>query len=412
MERGSLLQAMHKLSSSLRSRSARDTLEMAKPLAAKLGITRVTDTTWLDRIGIPVFASIRPGARSGSLCVNAGKGRRPDEAEIGAYMEAIEFAFAEYGRSVTAALSSSPRAIADTLPPSLSFSSLCPMYGQTVDPDGPMRAVDAESVLDGKRVLVPAELVFIPYPENDGQRVFGESSNGLCSGNTVLEASIHGLCELMERDVQAFDFLYDQSALVHLDDVPVEVKELVELVEDAGLELAVRYTANGFDFPYFQAFLTETSVEMPVSLASGSGLHCSKSIALVRAICEAAQSRLSHIHGGRDDIIRRVKYFDRVGRDAEVKAIEMLRSKAFANEGTLRYSNIPEPAVPENLEAAWKMALDAIGRAGVRSVFRVSFTDPRDDLQVVRIIAPGLESFEPNLKRVGARLATYARTYL
>ena len=72
--------------------------------AAKCGAdarenTRVTDITRLDWAGVPVYASIRPEAYPGSLCVNAGKGVTPLEAQVGAYMEAIEYAFAEYGRS-------------------------------------------------------------------------------------------------------------------------------------------------------------------------------------------------------------------------------------------------------------------------------------------------------------------------
>ena len=75
------------------------TLARARERARALGVTRVTDITRLDRVGIPVYASIRPAAAVGSLCVNAGKGLLPIEAEVGAYMEAIEFALAEPGAS-------------------------------------------------------------------------------------------------------------------------------------------------------------------------------------------------------------------------------------------------------------------------------------------------------------------------
>ncbi|WP_080406041.1 YcaO-like family protein [Burkholderia ubonensis] len=403
---------MHTMSSSLRARSAHETLELVKPLAKRLGITRVTDTTWLDRVGIPVFASIRPKALSGSLCVNAGKGCHPDEAKIGAYMEAIEFAYAEYGRTELQAVPSTPREMAGTFPSGVTFASLCPRYGHPIDPDGLMYAVDAHSVLDDHLVRIPSELVFIPHSRNDGQKPFGESSNGLSSGNSVLEASVHGLYELMERDVQSFDFLHDQSALVNLDNVPEDVEKLVCLIHGAGLQLVVRYTQNEFKLPYFQAFLTEQVPEMPVSIATGTGFHCSKSIALVRAICEAAQSRLSHIHGGRDDIIRRVQYFDKVGRDAEIKAINELRTKAFSSAAAINYSEIFEPSTPRTLDDAWTHALSALERVDVRAIFRVTFTNPSDQLQVVRILAPGLESFDPNLKRLGPRLASYAQKHL
>jgi len=86
-----------RLSSSLRTTPPEVTLARARAVAPSLGITRVTDITRLDRVGVPVYASIRPTAAPGSLCVNAGKGLHPIEAEVGAYMEAIEFALAEPG---------------------------------------------------------------------------------------------------------------------------------------------------------------------------------------------------------------------------------------------------------------------------------------------------------------------------
>ena len=84
-----------RLSSSLREAPLEATLARARVVAAQLGITRVTEITRLDVVGVPVFASIRPDALPGSLCVNAGKGMSVDEARVGAYMEAIEFAFAD-----------------------------------------------------------------------------------------------------------------------------------------------------------------------------------------------------------------------------------------------------------------------------------------------------------------------------
>ena len=47
---------MYRMTSSLRVRSLRETLEEAQRVAAIWGVTRVVDTTWLDDIGIPVFA--------------------------------------------------------------------------------------------------------------------------------------------------------------------------------------------------------------------------------------------------------------------------------------------------------------------------------------------------------------------
>src|ERR1700712_3043134 len=85
------------LSSSLRERPLELTYQYALEKAKDLNITRVTNTTFLDKVGVPVFASIRP--QGNSLCVNAGKGFTVNEAKIGALMEAIEFAYGEYGHA-------------------------------------------------------------------------------------------------------------------------------------------------------------------------------------------------------------------------------------------------------------------------------------------------------------------------
>jgi thioglycine synthase len=61
------------------------------------GITRVADITNLDRIGIPVFSSIRPTAEQGAISVYNGKGATPVEAEVSAMMEGIERYSAELG---------------------------------------------------------------------------------------------------------------------------------------------------------------------------------------------------------------------------------------------------------------------------------------------------------------------------
>ena len=402
---------MQRLSSSLRRRSAEETLNViAAHIAPRLGITRVTDTTWLDRIGIPVFASIRPDALKGSLCVNAGKGLRAAEAKIGAYMEAIEFSLAQFNTAQLELVETSPRELIDSHEGRIAFNQFCLLYGFSAAADSLIVAVEAEDVLRKQSVLVPAELVFIPYPESAGQRLFGESSSGLASGNDLTEATVHAVCELMERDVQAFNHLHDRSCLVNLDNYSPEIDGLINKIEAAGLGLSVRYTENCFGLAYFQAFIMEESAQAPISVASGSGLHPIKEIALIRAICEAAQSRLSHIHGGRDDIIERVKYFEKEGRSVELAAISRLRMAAVSRDQMVDYTSIDchDAAIP-TIEAAWALLIERLQRIGLDTVLRVVLSKTTDDIAVVRIIIPGLEAFEPGLKRVGPRLRTYVK---
>ncbi|GGX26709.1 hypothetical protein GCM10010321_46670 [Streptomyces chartreusis] len=401
---------MHRMTSSLRECSLDDTLAKARAVAPRLGITRVTDTTWLDRVGIPVYASIRPSAQRGSLCVNAGKGLRPREAQVGAYMEAIEFAAAEFAPEKWDIRLLSPREIAAQDGALFDFVDLCPILGRKAMASDKLPCVAARDMETGIPVFVPAELVFSPFHWPDGQRLFGSSTNGLSSGNSTLEATVHGLAELLERDVHAFHLIRDTSLPVRIESVSGHVADLVGRVRGAGLDVALRTTPNAFGLPFFQAYLLEPEDTAPVAISFGAGLHVNRDIAAVRAISEAAQSRLSHIHGGRDDIIDRHDYFDRAARDAELRATAELRRKVCDPAGALTMAEIPDHSHDiGSLHAALELLRARTESAGVRQVLTVDLTPVPDvELRVVRVIAPGLESFQPALQRVGRRLAAHA----
>jgi ribosomal protein S12 methylthiotransferase accessory factor len=400
------------LGSSLRATPVEVTLARARARAAALGITRATDITRLDRVGIPVYASIRPTAMAGSLCVNAGKGLRPQEAEVGAWMEAIEFALAEPGASPVAVVRSTARGVLDGRKRPEAILDLCPKVRVRVDLDAPMDCVEAHDVATLERALVPAELVFLPYaPSRHFRRIFGTSSNGLASGNTVREATVHALCELVERDVRSFEALHDTSRPVDLDTVDGQARALVQRVRDAGLQLFVRTARNEFGLPYFFAIINDPDACAPHLLNGGYGCHPLRSIAFVRAVSEAAQSRLAYIHGGRDDL---VEVHDRyVGWSRA-------RKRAFVRRVTERAAHGPPVAVHElpdhagevdTVERAEHLLLDRLAARGMRRAYRVAFCAPEDELQVVRVVVPRMEMFHQTLPRFGARLRDHARAH-
>jgi ribosomal protein S12 methylthiotransferase accessory factor len=400
------------LGSSLRTTPTEVTLARARARAAALGITRATDITRLDRVGIPVYASIRPTAMAGSLCVNAGKGLRPQEAEVGAWMEAIEFALAEPGSSPVAIVRSTARGVLDGRKRSDAILDLCPKLRVRVHLDAPMDCVEAHDVATAERALVPAELVFLPYaPSRRFRSIFGASSNGLASGNTVREATVHALCEIVERDVRSFEALHDTSRPVDLDTVDGPARALVQRVGDAGLQLFVRTARNEFGLPYFFAIINDPDASAPHLLNGGYGCHPLRSIAFVRAVSEAAQSRLAYIHGGRDDL---VEVHDRYAGWSRA------RKRAFVRGVTERAGRGAPVAMHElddhenevdTVERAEHLLLDRLAARGMRRAYRVAFCLPEDELQVVRVVVPRMEMFHQTLPRLGARLTDHARTH-
>ena len=73
-----------------RALAPEETLSRIDSKMPAAGITRVADITNLDRVGIPVFSSIRPMAEKGAISVYNGKGATPTEAKVSAMMEGIE----------------------------------------------------------------------------------------------------------------------------------------------------------------------------------------------------------------------------------------------------------------------------------------------------------------------------------
>src|ERR1044072_3785503 len=118
----------------MRSLPPETTLLHARQWAATAGISEVTDITELDVLGVPVFVSVRPQARGDSFTF--GKGLLAVDAEVGAYMEALEFYFAEPGIGNVSTHWGSARDVAGhTEDAVLDF---VPLLQRDVDLDGPL----------------------------------------------------------------------------------------------------------------------------------------------------------------------------------------------------------------------------------------------------------------------------------
>jgi ribosomal protein S12 methylthiotransferase accessory factor len=404
---------MIKMSNGFRVRSPEATLALAKVLAAELGITRVTDITRLDSVGIPVCASIRPNAVIGSLCVNAGKGTSVLEARVGAYMEAIEFAYAEFGRSsVIRYIAATPRDVLDGRTRSDAILDFGPVMQLEVELDEPMGCVYAEDLSNGGEVLIPAELVFLPCPsEVSLQRCFGSNSNGLASGNSVTEATVHALIECFERDIRSFEHVNDTSSLVRPSTYPELIKRIEAQADAAGLSLAVRYAKSAHGLPYFSAIVANLVDRDPIYVNAGYGCHLSSDIAMSRAVTECFQSRLSFIHGGRDDLQDRYTFFNDWTAQATRDYASRLIDETFCTDSAIDFADIPDLALSiASVDEALESLIARAKRVDGARVLRVRYTSDDQPLQIVRVIVSKFEFFTEATARIGHRLRDYVQT--
>ena len=397
-----------RLSSSLRMRSAEESLALVVPFARSRGVVRVVDTTWLDNVGLPVYASIRPDGMDGNIWVHAGKGFTHAEAKIGAYMEAIEFSYVEPGRNELEWFMSTPRQIIESFQSHLSFADFCAFIEKRAVLDDPIAVVRGQEIAAGLGdVQVPAELVFLPF-NPPGQSLYGNHTNGLASGNTVLEATVHAVTEVLERHVHSFEQLDNQSVFINLEQTTPKLEAMTAKLKAAGLETTLRYSENEFGMAYFTAYVLEPDATSATTLASGHGFHPVKEIAAIRALAEAVQSRLTFIHGGREDIIDQYIMFDAMRPSVQKQAIARLKAGALSSTRSMPWADVPDYEGSLNsLDEVWQLLLQTLSRGGMHHVVQLVLTKPTDPFQVVKAIVPGAEVYSHDCPRVGPRLLAH-----
>lgn len=366
-----------------------ETLARVTPHLRHMGITRVANVTGMDRIGVPVTMAFRPNARS--ISVSPGKGLTLDAAKCSAVMESIEGWHAE--RPMIPLLHAS----FDEMQSRRRVIDVDALPHNTARPFDPSRAIlwtEAHDLLGGDAVWVPFELVHtrftLPLPPQSGALLPG--SNGLASGNHRLEALAHALCELIERDAST---LWHAGSDAWCDATRVD---LGTVDDDACLEVLARFSDAGVRCCAWEmtsdvgvaAYRVEVIDDDPDPARPhfpgvGSGCHPVREVALLRALTEAAQTRITLITGVRDDL--GVAHF---ARSFDRGAYLATRAR-FDRPGPRRAFHEAPAHETETLHEDVVWLLARLAAAGVREVAAVDLTRPEFHIPVVRAIVPGLE---------------------
>ena len=354
--------------------SPAETWSRVSPHFGRIGITRVADITRLDRVGIPVYQSVRPASRN--LSVSQGKGLTPEAARVSAAMESVEMWHAECLDHVTS-VSATLQEMRHGNP--IPAEALRWMAGSRRLESFPIQWVQAASLSRGRAGWLPRDMLELDFtsPRLFAPQMFVRNSNGLASGNDRSEALLHGLCELIERHAWYLAQV-EPDRLCSLDPDTLDGEGLLGVlaaIRSAGLKLALFDISWDVGVPV--AFAKLVSPDLPV-VWHGSGAHPSPEVALSRALTEAAQSRLTYIAGARDDLVGLAKEavmhraFDAFGEPCPERSFEAMPSLASGDVG-------------EDLEAV----VGRLAAAGYEPYW-VDLTRPEVGIPVVSTFVPGL----------------------
>ncbi len=365
-----------------RLRDPEQTLSIVKPYLKQMGITRIANLTGLDRVGLPTVMVTRPNSRS--VAVSLGKGLSLSAARASGVMEAIESWHAER-IELPLRLASFADLPQDRV---VDVDRLPRVTGGQFDPHHAMLWVKGRDLSADAGCWVPYEMVDTDYTTSPvaAQRAFPRTTNGLASGNDVIEASCHAICELIERDATTLWHHRDTTPRVDPDTVEdPRCRQAMGQIAAAGLDLGIWNTTSDVGIASFRCVICETGGATG-HIGIGDGCHPDRAIALLRALTEAAQTRLTYISGARDDLDP-----EEFSDEARNWRSSYIRELIDSSAGTGDFTECPTHvtgAFTEDLS----LLLTRLSAAGMDQVVAVDLSRPEIDIAVVRAVIPGLEA--------------------
>ena len=397
-----------------RTLALEETFALVPELRKRYGITRLGDTTYLDRIGIPTFCAVAP-ATADLITVYNGKGVTRQAAIVSAVMEAVERQVATKTRLET---------FRESIPHVRRFIDLDVLGLVPEARDLVVDCVEGTNLLSGETGPVPLAMVECPW---FGDRLFQfTSTNGLASGNTTTEAVYHALCELIERHTWSM-----YQAKCHLmprfflgpdaQDLPLAkmvdlrtsssiVDDLVSAIESAGLILRARWLEDQYLPHTMIASITEPGLDMPMA-HMGFGCSLNPTHALVRSITEAVQSRAVDIQAAREDILR--------PDDPRGVLTDHARRVTWLPKNQW-YHDLPAEfvlldAIPDvsttDVACDLRFALQSIQNIGISQVIAIDISGDHKSVSVARVIVPEFETLALN-GRIGPRVSSLFNPFI
>jgi len=233
-------------------------------------------------------------------------------------------------------------------------------------------------LINKKPVLVPSALVYYPYiSKNDISFIFNDTG-GLSAGNTLEEAILQGIAEVIERDA-----LYYAFNLGNLKSMPMVSfkntknkyiqKFITEVLPPEGI-FAFHIQNKEFDLniPSFSAFICY-KIGDERRYFGGSGTNLNPEVALLRALTELEQQKI------------RQKVFK------EFDPHSLITHHSLKQGDAITLEEIPNQSTG-NIKSDIELYLDRLSNNNT-DVIVINLTHPEVRIPVVRVLIPKLISY-------------------
>lgn len=384
------------LGTSIRIISAGETLSAVTPFLKHYDIDGYADLSPQGDGPLKVIEVFRGNPLSGYL--NLGKGLNFEAALVSGYMEAIEMATVEHLPEIE--LHTPPLGAMVYTSGEMSVAGHVQHESTTAGmaQNGAMlRGVD---LLSGQVIYAPVSDHFIPFAAPNDKI----SVNGLASGNSVNEARLHSLYELIERHVAAQAYrapaLCKRAELRH---VPPLIQNALADLETQGFTAAFHLLGTRWGVLVWQCALLRKGVGQTLGQGDvyfGWGAHPNRTISVARALAEAVQSWATR-EAAQTGVLPTSRMPGGTIVSAEllhslrgpVTAGEWQMFRLFANCSTVDFSLASDAAQGStDPSTGLTQLLTAARAAGLKHIFTWTLSPDGRPFAVVKCVIPGFET--------------------
>jgi len=355
------------------------------------------NATEVDRIGIQVFTCdrLRP---DGSKTSHTGKGVSAIQAQVSITMEAIERYCSEFqaeylDRLVRGSYNQLKSRFNVLDPREMILPGLSDYHH-----DQEIHWIWGSDLSRKEEILVPACAVYHPFHE-DRAFIMNTHTNGIAAGNTLEEAVIHGLAEIIERDawsIAQYTHQFHDAIFIEDDRENEFIIGIFEKFTRAGIEIVAKDLTTDVGMPVVAAFSRDLR-HQTMETIDGFGAHLDPKVATIRALLEIATTRALFIQKyGLEGMCETAPLYLRQGEDEDP------RFYAYHQKGIKELEVGYSTDIYEDIQNI----ISKLRARGLERVIAVELTRSDVDIPTVRMIVPGMETYCFDKTRVGARAVT------
>jgi ribosomal protein S12 methylthiotransferase accessory factor len=363
---------------SLRTLSAKQALSLLLKKKQALHISRLAELNHFVDLKVSVVQAVRTSLVKGQISATTGKGWTLNQALCGALGESLERHCAAH----TSALRPEKRLL-----------PLASLHGFGHPPAfTPSEFFIARELFSDCDYLLPMLEVSFPYYGQDlAKTQILPHTSGLASGVDLIEATLFGLLEVIERHASSNFFqrfkITSTGALINPSSISDTHLRLVlnELEEHDYASFIFRIDAI---LPTYYVAILDTANLGPKFMVSGVSTHFDELKALDGALLEALQAIVIAAQGAREDLSRHAASYksQRISNDNPFYRIQ----KILAEFNPSQDAPATKAGHPANAKKALEDLLFRFQSVGIQSIYQCNLSQPQWPLYVAKIIVPGM----------------------